>query len=446
MEKFDLIVIGAGPGGYVAAQKAGSLGKKVLLVEKGELGGTCTNVGCIPTKSLLNSAKIYRQSLDSEKMGVSASSVTYDLEKAMAWKQDTIETLRNGIAFLMKNSKVEVLKGDAKFVDSHKIEVDNEIYEADNFIIATGSSPSIIPIAGHDLEHVLTSDDILSIDSLFDDITIIGGGVIGMEFASYFHSLGVKVTVIEMLDEILPMMDKDFSKLMRREMRGVSFHLGSKVTEITNDVVKFLDNKGNEKEVAAQKVLLSVGRRSNIDVIGNLDIKTERGSIVVDDNLKTNFDNIWAIGDVNGKSLLAHSATKMGEVVIENLYNNKNQKVNYDAIPWAIYGMPEAAGCGLNEADATERGIKIKTATAMMRSNGRFLAENGKRASGLCKVVVDENSDVVIGIHLLGPYSSEIIGAATPIIEKKMKVEELKEMVFAHPSIAEIIRDTLFLL
>ncbi|MFA5513477.1 MAG: dihydrolipoyl dehydrogenase [Sphaerochaetaceae bacterium] len=446
MDKFDLIVIGAGPGGYVAAQKAGSLGKNVLLVEKSELGGVCTNLGCIPTKSLLNSAKIYRQSLDSEKMGVSVSAVNYDLETAMAWKQETIETLRNGIAFLMKHSKVNVVKGEAKFLDSNTIKVGNEIYKGENFIIATGSSPAIVPIPGHDLDHVLTSNEILSIDSLPNDITVIGGGVIGMEFASYFHSLGIKVTVIEMLDEILPMMDKEFAKLMRREMKGVTFNLGCKVTEITKETVKFIDAKGNEKEVEAAMVLLSIGRRPNLGVIGDLDIKTERGAIVVDESLKTNFANIWAIGDVNGKSLLAHSATKMGEVVIENLYNNKSQRVNYNAIPWAVYGMPEAGGCGLSEDDAAKKGITVKTATSQMRSNGRFLAENGKRASGICKVIVEEATDVIVGIHLLGPYSSEIIAAATPIIEKRMKVEDVKEMVFAHPSIAEIIRDTLFLL
>ncbi|MGI6433507.1 MAG: dihydrolipoyl dehydrogenase [Sphaerochaetaceae bacterium] len=446
METFDVIVIGSGPGGYIAAQKAGELGKKVLLVEKGELGGVCTNVGCIPTKSLLNSAKLYKGALDSEKFGVKATNVEYDLAAAMAHKNDTIETLKKGIAFLMKNAKVEVVQGAAHFIDETQIEVEGKRYGAKNFIIATGSSPQQVPISGSDLPHVLTSNEILAIDKLPSSLAIVGGGVIGIEFASYFSAVGVKVTVFEMMDEVLPMMDPEFAKLIRREMRGVDFFVSAKVTSITADSVVFTDAKGNEKTVAAEMVLMSVGRKPNTEGLEALKLQMDRSAVAVDENLRTSIPHIYAIGDVNGKSLLAHSASRMAEVVIANLYTDKSQKMRYHAIPWALYSSPEAAGCGLTELQAAKEGRPVISATAQMRPNGRFLAEQGKRASGLCKVVADAKTRAILGVHLLGPYSSEIIYGAAAMIEAELRIEDVKEIVFPHPSIAEIIKDTLFAL
>jgi len=444
MEKFDLIVVGSGPGGYIAAQRAGDLGKKVLLVEKEHLGGVCTNKGCIPTKALLNSAKMYRHALDSEKMGVSAKEVTYDLAGAMSWKQETVETLRGGIAFLMKSAKVTVVNGEATFIDKNSVEVAGKTYSATDMIVATGSSPLVPPIEGSTLEHVVTSDEVLEIKKVPSSLVIIGGGVIGIEFASYFSSIGTKVTVVELLDEILPMMDKDFAKLIRREMKDVTFNLGCKVTKITDEKVVFVDPKGNEQSVAGELVLLSVGRRANLKGVEKLNLATDKGYIVVDENLKTNVDNVWAIGDVNGKSLLAHSASRMAEVVVANLYSSEKQKMRYFAIPWALYGIPEAAGCGLTEQEAIKQNREILVGTTQMRANGRFLAEHGKRASGLCKVVVDKKSKAILGIHLIGPYSSEIIASASVVIESELRIKEVKELIFPHPSVAEILKDTLF--
>jgi dihydrolipoamide dehydrogenase len=444
MDNFDLIVVGSGPGGYIAAQRAGDLGKKVLLVEKEHLGGVCTNKGCIPTKALLNSAKMYRYALDSEKMGVTAKEVTYDLASAMSWKQDTIETLRGGIAFLMKSANVTVVNGEATFIDKNRVDIAGKTYSATNIIVATGSSPLVPPIEGSTLEHVVTSDEVLEIKKVPSSIVIIGGGVIGIEFASYFSSIGTKVTVVELLDEILPMMDKDFAKLMRREMKEVDFNLGCKVTKITKEAVIFVDPKGKEQSVTSEMVLLSVGRRANLKGVEKLNLATEKGYIVVDENLKTNVDNIWAIGDVNGKSLLAHSASRMAEVVVANLYSSEKQKMRYFAIPWALYGIPEAAGCGLTEQEAIKQNREILVGTTQMRANGRFLAEHGKRASGLCKVVVDKKSKAILGIHLIGPYSSEIIASASVVIESELRIKEVKELIFPHPSVAEILKDTLF--
>ncbi|HKL60529.1 MAG TPA: FAD-dependent oxidoreductase, partial [Sphaerochaeta sp.] len=241
METYDLIIVGSGPGGYVAAERAGALGKKVLLIEKGFLGGVCTNWGCIPTKSLLNGAKQYKHALEGEKLGIEAQEVKYNLETAMTWKQDTVETLRSGITFLMKSNNVETLFGEAVFVDAHTVKVEGKEYKGHYMIVATGSSPFVPPIPGSKLSHVLTSDEILSVEKVPSSLTIIGGGVIGVEFASYFSMIGTKVTVIEMLDEILPMMDGDFAKMMRRELKGVDFKLGCKVEEVTPEGVLYTD-------------------------------------------------------------------------------------------------------------------------------------------------------------------------------------------------------------
>jgi dihydrolipoamide dehydrogenase len=444
MDIFDLIVIGAGPGGYVAAERAGMLGKRVLLIEKEELGGVCTNWGCIPTKSLLNSAKMYDHARNSEDRGVKATAVSFDLSTAMTWKQQTIETLRSGIQFLMKQAKVTVVRGEATCLDAHHVQVADTVYQTEDLIIATGSSPVVPPIPGSDLDHVMTSNEVLTLKELPESMVIIGGGVIGIEFASFFSTVGVKVTVVEMMDEILPMVDTEFAKLMRREMKEVDFHLSCKVTKITSDAVHYVDAQGVEQSIAAQQVLMSVGRRANTQNLEALHLDIARTGIVVDEYLKTNVPHVYAIGDVNGKSLLAHSASRMADVVIAHLYGERKQRMRYHAIPWAVYSNPEAAGCGLTEQAAKEQGKEIVTATVQMRANGRFLAEQGKRSGGLCKVVADKHTKVILGIHLLGSYSSEIIWGAASIIESELRIQDVKEVVFPHPSVSEVIKDALF--
>ncbi|MDD4573843.1 MAG: dihydrolipoyl dehydrogenase, partial [Sphaerochaeta sp.] len=394
METYDLIVVGSGPGGYVAAERAGALGKKVLLIEKGFLGGVCTNLGCIPTKSLLHGAKQYKHALEGEKIGLETKEVTYNLEKAMAWKQDTVETLRGGIGFLMKSNKVETVFGEAEFVDAHTVQVGETTYKGDYLIVATGSSPVVPPIPGSNLPHVLTSDAILAVEKIPETLTVIGGGVIGVEFASYFSMIGTKVTVIEMMDEILPMMDGDFAKMMRREMKGVDFRLGCKVEEVTPEGVSYTDAKGKKQTLASELVLMSVGRKPNVAGLENLKLDIARGGVVVNDRLQTNVANVYAIGDVNGKSLLAHSASRMAEVAIANIFGTTKQRMRYNAIPWAVYSSPEAAGCGLTETEAAKQGIPIKCKTVQMRSNGRFLAEHGKGAGGLVKGIASTETNV----------------------------------------------------
>ncbi|MGH0054006.1 MAG: dihydrolipoyl dehydrogenase [Sphaerochaetaceae bacterium] len=446
MDTYDLIVVGSGPGGYVAAERAGALGKKVLLIEKGQLGGVCTNRGCIPTKSLLNSAKLYHHTLDGAKFGVESASTTFSLPDAMTWKEDTVKTLRNGIEFLMKANKVETVFGEAEFVDAHHVKVADTMYEGSYLILATGSSPFVPPLPGANLGHVLTSDEILELKEVPASLVIIGGGVIGIEFASFFSMIGTKVTVIEMMDEILPMMDAEFAKLMRRELKNVDFHLGCKVEEITKDSVHYLDAKGKKQSLEAALVLMSVGRKPNIQGMEKLGLDINRRGIVVNERLQTNVANIWAIGDVNGRSLLAHSASRMAEVAVSNIFGSKQMTMRYNAIPWAVYGNPEAAGCGITEKEAKDRNIPVRSQTVQMRANGRFLAEQGKRAAGLVKVICHQESGAILGVHLLGPYSSEMIWGASALIEAELRVQDVKEIVFPHPSVSELIKDACFAL
>ncbi len=445
MGTYDLIVVGAGPGGYVAAERAGEMGKKVLIIEKAHMGGVCTNWGCIPTKSLLNSAKLYHYAQESAKFGVHCSDVSFNLSEAMAWKQEVIETLRAGIQFLMKKNKVDVVLGEAKFISRDSVEVDGSSYTGKNIMIATGSSPFVPPIPGAKNDIVMTSKDILSIDHVPEKLVVIGGGVIGVEFSSLFSNIGSKVTVIEMMPEILPMMDVEFAKLMRREMKPVKFKTGCKVEEVLTGGVVYTDAKGIRQTVDADVVLMSVGRRPNTAGLESLGLDITRGGVVVDEKMRTNLPGVYAVGDVNGRSLLAHSASRMAEVAVHTMFG-KEDTMRYNAIPWAVYTLPEAAGCGITEQEAKEKGINVKCASAQMRSNGRFLAEHGKRAGGLCKVVADADTNVILGIHLLGAVSSEMIHSAAVIIEAELRVQDVKEIVFPHPSVSEIIKDVCFTL
>jgi len=347
---------------------------------------------------------------------------------------------------LMKSNKVDTVFGEAQFIDAHHVQVENKIYEGSYLIIATGSSAFIPPIEGAALSHVLTSTEILSLDEIPSSLVIIGGGVIGIEFASFFSMIGTKVTVIEMMDEILPMMDPEFAKLMRRELKQVTFHLGCKVGKIDKESVYYTDAKGEQKTVDASLVLMSVGRKPNTQGLENLALEIDRRGIVVDDRMQTNVANIYAIGDVNGRSLLAHSASRMAEVAVANIFGSKRMRMRYHAIPWAVYGNPEAAGCGLTEREAKEQGIDVMAQTVQMRANGRFLAEHGKKGAGLVKVICSKETKAILGIHLLGPYSSEMIWGASALIEAELRVQDVKEIVFPHPSVSELIKDACFAL
>ncbi len=438
---YDIVILGGGPGGYVAAERAGKLGQKVLLIEKERLGGVCLNHGCVPTKSLLNSVKLYKHAQESENYGVTVEGARFSLEVAMKWKRNVVDTMVGGIDFLMKENNVDVVMGDGTVQADGSVRVGNETYRGKSLIIATGSSPFLPPIPGIDSKSVITSRDLLQIGKLPNSLTVIGGGVIGMEFASMFSSLGVSVTVIEMLEEVLPMMDKRMASTVRRGLKNVDFHLNSRVTGIKGSKVFFEEN-GKESSVESEYILVSVGRRANLESFKDAGVATERGFAVVDEQMRTNLPNVYAIGDVTGKSMLAHSAYRMAEVAVNTITGRKD-RMRYTAIPWALYTTPEAAGCGLTEAAAKKQGRSIKVGNYQMKNNSRFYAEHGK-AAGQCKVVADAETGVILGVHLVGGISSELIGGAAAIIEAELRVKEIKEVIYPHPSLSEVIRDAVW--
>lgn len=439
---YDLIVVGAGPGGYIAAERAGARGKKVLLIEKSQLGGVCTNEGCIPTKSLLNAAKQYAHGLEAGKFGVHFGQARFELAEAMAWKQDAIETLRKGIAFLMKKNQVEVVTGEAEFLDRQTVRVNGQTYQGQNLIIATGSSAAVPRIPGVDSPHVVTNREILQIVELPKTLIIIGGGYIGMEFACFFSNVGVDVHVVEMMPEVVPMMDADYAKILRKSMPGVKFHLGAKVEAIDGDRVTF-SVKEKTETLQANLILMSVGRRPNVQGLEKLGLDIRPQGIKVNAQMQTNLPGVYAVGDVNGQSLLAHSASRMAEVAVNTICGQPDQ-MRYQAIPWVVYTMPEVAGCGLTEQDAAKQGVRVKTATVQMRANGRFLAEYGVKAQGRCKVVVDAETNVLKGVHLLGAMCSEMIYGAAAMIEAELRVQDIRDIIFPHPTVSEVIRDAIW--
>ncbi|MDA3940365.1 MAG: dihydrolipoyl dehydrogenase [Spirochaetia bacterium] len=439
---YDIIIIGAGPGGYVAAERAGKLGKSVLIIEKEDLGGVCLNRGCIPTKTLLNSSKLFKQAKNSAPYGVHTENASFDWKEAMAWKSEVVDIQRSGVSFLMNENKVEVLKGLAQVLEGKKVSVDGKIYEGENIIISTGSTPFVPPVPGADGPSVVTSREILELKNLPASLAVIGGGVIGMEFASLFSNLGIKVDVIEMMDEIIPMMDKDHARVMRRDMKGIYFHLSSQLLKIEGSRLSYLFD-GKEESLETEIVLMAVGRRPNTTELDKIGLDIDKGRIVVNERMQTNLPGIYAVGDVTGLSMLAHSASRMGEVAVNNICG-KVDRMRYNAIPWAVYTSPEAAGCGMTEAEAIADGRNVKTASVLMKHNGRFLAEHSKTAVGSCKVVVDAETEILLGVHLIGGISSELVAGAAAMIESELRVNEIKEIIFPHPSLSEVIRDAVW--
>jgi dihydrolipoamide dehydrogenase len=453
---FDLAIIGAGPAGHVAAERAGRLGKRVLVVEKFHLGGVCLNQGCIPTKTLLHSAKLFSHAQHGQAFGVSVEGAHYDLAKAMAWKTKTVETLRKGVAFQFKKAGIEHVTGTARLAGPHAIDVDGRTFRADRIMLATGSAAAVLPVPGAEAPHVMGSTEALEIAELPKSVAIVGGGYIGMEFATYFARLGVKVTVIEMLPEIVPLLDAEIAVLLRRSLPEVEFHLGARVLAYEPGGVKFIQ-EGKEQLAAADRVLVAVGRRP---IVEGLDLETagvdfDRKGVKVDDRMRTNVPGIWAAGDITGRSMLAHSASRMGEVAVADMFGGGTaaapgaaaatpaSRMRWNAIPWVVYTDPEVAGVGLSEAQAKEQGRQVKVAKLDLRANARFIAESdGTR--GMVKVVVDAGSDLVLGVQMIGPYASEIVQGAAVMIESELRARDVREIVFPHPTVSEIVRDALW--
>lgn len=453
MTKYDLLILGGGPGGYVCAERAAVEGLSVAIIEKENLGGVCLNEGCIPLKSLLNAAKMYEHATLSQSFGVEVTGATFNSNTAQKRKNDVITTLVSGVKKKLKQAGITVINGQGvieKREDNGFIVTANKHqYYCNKLVIATGSEPIIPNIEGlkegYESGFVATSKEMLNVSEKLEDLVVIGGGAIGLEMASYFNSIGTKVTIIEMFDHIAGNVDIDISKSLQKSYteKGIIFLLGSKVEKIGDNSITYI-SKGEEYTISTSKVLLSIGRKPNIRDIGleNIGIEIKNGAIVTNDMLRTNVANVYAIGDVNGKLMLAHTAYREAEVAVNDMMG-KVDMIRYRTIPSVIYTNPEVAFVGDTKETAEERGIEVYVIKTSMQYSGRYVAEtiNGE---GFCKLVISKNDNRILGVHLIGNTSSEIIFGAVLMIEMELCINELKELVFPHPSVCEVIREAFF--
>ena len=451
---FDLIVIGGGPAGYLAAERAAHAGLKTCLFEMRSLGGVCLNEGCIPSKALLHSAKMYEYAAHADKYGVKVESVTLDHAAVVKRRGKVVKTLVGGVGAKMKGAGVTVIKEKARIagrVDGgFKVVSESGEQTAKRLLIAAGSVPVMPPIPGlrehYQSGFVLTNREVLELSQVPREFVIIGGGVIGLEMAAYYNTAGSHVTVIEMLDHIAGPTDGEIRTLLLKEYekKGVTFLLGHKVTGVEDAKVLCEDKDGRPVAVPADKVLCSIGRRAQFQDLGleTIGVETSRMGIVTDLKGRTNVENVYAAGDVNGHHMLAHTAYREGEVAVNTMMGKKDA-MRYGANPSVIYTKPEVAGVGYTEEGAKEEGIDYEVKKLSMRYAGRFVAEN-EGEDGLCKVLVDKKHRNVIGVHMIGGYASEIIWGAAEMIESELRVKDAKEIIFPHPTVSEIIREVIW--
>lgn len=444
--KYQVAIIGGGPAGYTAAEAAGRAGLSVVLFEKRALGGVCLNEGCIPTKTLLYSAKVFDTARHAQKYAVATAEPSFDLAKIIARKQKVVRKLVLGIKSKLTGCGVHIVTGEAVIADKNHVQCGEEVYECDNLLLCTGSETFIPPIPGVESVPYWTHRDALDSKTLPQSLIIVGGGVIGMEFASFFNSLGTQVTVVEMMDEILGGMDRELSALLRADYakRGITFLTSTKVVSLEGDeqaVRVAVENAGGPAVLEAEKVLLSVGRRPVTKGFGleNLDLqKTERGQLCVDNHMQTSLSGVYACGDLTGFSLLAHTAVREAEVAVHHIAGVADE-MSYRAIPGVVYTNPEIAGVGETEESLQRKGIACRTVKLPMAYSGRFVAEN-EGVNGVCKLILGEN-DVILGAHVLGNPASEIITLAGMAISLGLTAGQWARMVFPHPTVGEIFKE-----
>ncbi|MEM1011861.1 MAG: dihydrolipoyl dehydrogenase [Planctomycetota bacterium] len=455
-QSLDLIVIGAGPGGYVAAIKAAQLGLKVACVEKAYLGGTCLNVGCIPSKALLDSSERYASAQHLAVRGITVGDVKLDMTKMMGFKQSVVNKMTGGIGFLFKKNKVTHLEGHGKLVkqgDGVAVDVGGKVYGATNVLIATGSTPVELPGLTFDGKHVLSSTEALELESVPESLLIVGGGYIGVEIGSVWARLGSKVTIVEFADRILPASDEEMAKGLLKHLKklGIEFHFGhvakgAKVQKGKVGVVVEPKDGGDSKTFAVDKVMVAVGRKPNTDKLGldAIGVETDkRGFIEVNDDfsVKNAPKGVYAIGDVIGKIMLAHNAEQEGKTVAEMLAKGTKPHVNYPACPAVVYTHPELASVGMTEAEAVEKFGKdgIKVGKFPLAANGRAVGMG--EADGSVKVIGDKKTDRLLGVHILSPHASDMIGEATVAMEFASSLEDVARSYHAHPTLPEAIKE-----
>lgn len=462
-----ILIIGAGPGGYETALLAAKRGVEVILVESANVGGTCLNEGCIPTKSFCKNAEVLDSLREAETFGVTGLLYGFDFKAVVARKNAVVEQLRGGVEGLLGHKLITLVRGKAVFKDSHTVVVESDEagglqeYTADYIIIATGSVPASLPIPGTDLPGVMTSKEILDIEDVPERLCVIGGGVIGLEFASVFRSFGSEVTVLEYCKDILPHFDTDLAKRLKQSLgkRGIEINTQAQVTGVEvvlpDDVassycVTYL-RKGKEEKVYADKVLMAVGRKANLSSLNLDDIGidyTPRGIIVDEATMQTNIPHIYAVGDINGKMMLAHAATFQGIVALDHIMGVENN-IDLSVMPAAVFTSPEAASVGLTEDVCKDKGIPVKCLKSFFRANGKAVAMGD--TDGFCKLVVaaeskdDSTSEYepgrLLGCHLYGPHASDIVQEVCALINRAAHLDDLKDIIHAHPTLSEVLQN-----
>lgn len=442
MQSTDLIIIGGGPGGYETALLAAQRGLAVTLIERGNLGGTCLNEGCIPTKTLCRSAALACDMKKAAELGVAVGDWSVDFPTIMARKNAVVEQLRTGVEALMRHPKISLVTGDARFVDALTVEVAGERYAARDVIIATGSTAATLPIEGVDLPGVVTSKELLDLHELPQRLTVIGAGVIGLEFASIFHALGSNVTVLEYAREVLPHFDTDMAKRLRQSLgkRGIVIETQAavkSVAKINSSLAVNYEKKDKTLAVEADVVLMAVGRKANVSSLNLDDVGidyTQRG-ITVDDNMLTNVPHVYAIGDINGKMMLAHAATFQGVCALNHIMG-ESCRVRLDVMPAAVFTMPEAATVGLTEEDCKERGIEYVAKKSFFRANGKALSIG--EPEGYCKLLVAADHRL-LGCHILGAHASDVVQEVCALITRGASCDDLALTIHAHPTLSEVV-------
>lgn len=452
-----IIIIGAGPGGYETALLAAKRGVEVVLVEAGHVGGTCLNEGCIPTKSFCKNAEVLDCLREAEAFGISGLEYSFDFSSVVARKNAVVEQLRGGVEGLLGHKNITLVHGVASFKDAHTVTVDGQDYTADYIIIATGSVSASLPIPGADLPGILTSKEILDIEEVPQRLCVIGGGVIGLEFASVFRSFGSEVTVLEYCKDILPRFDTDLAKRLKQSLgkRGIDIQTQAQVTSVTESDGEYtvaFTRKGKEESVAADKVLMAVGRRANLDSMNYAEIGIEctRRGISVNENMQTSLPHVYAIGDINGLMMLAHAATFQGIVALDHIMGVENH-IDLDVMPAAVFTSPEAACVGMTEDECKDKGIPVKCLKSFFRANGK--AGTMGETDGFCKIVVAaEPKDGqeaqyepgrILGCHLFGPHASDIVQEACALISRKATLDEFKDIIHTHPTLTEVLQSAL---
>lgn len=440
----DLIILGAGPGGYELALAASKKGLDVILVEAHEIGGTCLNYGCIPTKTYYQNAKFLQELAKCEQLGVTAE-YKFNFRAAYNRKETTIATLKAGIDFLLAKANVVVVKGYGRLIDNNSVKVADSIYQAKNIVIATGSSSVELKLPGFDNKNILDSRALLALEELPKKLVVIGGGVIGMEMAAIFHSFGCQVTVIEMCEQILPTVDAEIAKRLQSYLKqqGLKFYTRSQVVEIGENPELEVKIREKDKEIilTCDKVLLAVGRKPNVNDLGldTVGINYSNKGILVNDNFQTNIANIYAIGDVTGKLMLAHMATYSGHHVLAHILHEESL-INFANVPSCVFTFPEVASLGLTEVEAREKNLDITISKSFYRANGKAMAMN--EVDGFIKIITHQ--DVIIGVHIIGYDASTLIHEALPLMNEQITITKACHYIHAHPTLSEIFANALW--